>query len=54
MKDKQFDWITKTQDIVLLLETLDHNYDLIKKHYHENHRKNVAALAPTEERKKYV
>ncbi len=38
------------QDIVLLLEALDRNYDLIKKHYLENHRKNNAALVAVQKR----
>ncbi|HSF51241.1 MAG TPA: phage/plasmid primase, P4 family [Nitrososphaeraceae archaeon] len=39
-------------DISLLLESLDKNIDLITKHYLENHRKNVAALAAAKERKR--
>ena len=39
-------------DIILLLETLDHNYDLIKKHYFENHRKSNAALVVAAEQRK--
>ena len=35
-----------------MLDALDKNYDLIKKHYFENIRKNVAALAAVEERRK--
>ncbi|HEX5186961.1 MAG TPA: hypothetical protein VFV86_08735, partial [Nitrososphaeraceae archaeon] len=42
----------KKEHILLLLESLDNNHDLIKKHYLENHRKNVAALAEAEERRK--
>ena len=35
-----------------MLESLDNNIDKIKKYYLENHRKNIAALAAAEERKK--
>ena len=35
-----------------MLESLDNNFDIIKKHYFENHRKNIAAIAAAEERKK--
>jgi P4 family phage/plasmid primase-like protien len=40
------------QDILSLLESLDKNVDKITKHYLENHRKNIAALAEAEERRK--
>jgi putative DNA primase/helicase len=42
----------KKEHILLLLEALDNNHDLIKKHYLEYHRKNVAAKAAAEERRK--
>lgn len=40
------------EDILPLLESVDINVDLIKKYYLENHRKNIAALAAAEERKR--
>ena len=40
------------EDILLLLDALDNNYDLIKKIYNDNHRQHVAAIAEAEERKK--
>lgn len=40
-------------DTLALLESLDKNLDKITKHYLENHRKNVAALAEAEERRKH-
>jgi P4 family phage/plasmid primase-like protien len=41
------------EDTLLLLESIDNNVDLIKKHYLENHRKHNAVLAAaSEERKK--
>ena len=42
----------KENDILLLLESLDNNSDLIKKHYLQNNRKHSAVLAAAEERKK--
>jgi P4 family phage/plasmid primase-like protien len=39
-------------DTSLLIESLDKNVDKITKHYLENYRKNVAALAAAEERKR--
>lgn len=42
----------KKEHILLLLEALDNNFDLIKKHYLENSRKHLAALTAAEERRK--
>jgi putative DNA primase/helicase len=40
------------EDTLLLLESIDNNVDLIKKHYLENHRKHNAALAAASEEQK--
>ena len=42
----------KENDISLLLESIDNNFDLIKKHYLQNKRKYTAILAAAEQRKK--
>ena len=42
----------KENDVLFLLESIDNNSDLIKKHYLQNNRKHAAAIAAAEERKK--
>jgi P4 family phage/plasmid primase-like protien len=42
----------KENDISLLLECIDNNFDLIKKHYLQNNRKHTTVLAAAQERKK--